>query len=260
MLGEHLRVARAAELVEELRRALDVREEEGDGAARQLGHRLRAIVRRVTSRVSARTTRRRPGRRRRTSSRAHSVRRAGRARAGATPRAARRSSPADGPCAIAPPFTFTFSGSRPSSRMTARLCEANASFSSTRSRSAGSIPRRSRSLRTAGTGPMPITRGSTPATALPTNAPSGSIPSSFAFSSLARTSAAAPSLSPAALPAVIVPPCRNAAFSPASACAVVSGRGCSSTATSPTGTISASKRPARCAAAQRSWERSAKAS
>ena len=51
--------------------------------------------------------------------------------------------------------------------MTARLCEANASFSSTRSRSAGSIPRRSRSLRTAGTGPMPITRGSTPATARP---------------------------------------------------------------------------------------------
>ena len=47
---------------------------------------------------------------------------------------------------------------------------------------------------------MPITRGSTPATAEPTNAPSGSTPSSRALSSLAITSAAAPSLIPLALP------------------------------------------------------------
>ena len=60
---------------------------------------------------------------------------------------------------------------------------------------------------------MPITRGSTPATALPTNAPSGSAPSSFAFSSLATTSAAAPSLIPLELPAVTVPSLRNAGFS-----------------------------------------------
>ena len=71
------------------------------------------------------------------------------------------------------------------------------------------IPARSSSLRTAGTGPIPITRGSTPATALATNAPSGSTPSARAFSSDAITSAAAPSLSPLELPAVTVPPSRN---------------------------------------------------
>ena len=78
---------------------------------------------------------------------------------------------------------------------------------------------------------MPITRGSTPATALATNAPSGSTPSSRAFSSLATTSAAAPSLIPLALPAVTVPPSRNAGFSAASFSALVSGRGCSSRTT-----------------------------
>ena len=98
---------------------------------------------------------------------------------------------------------------------------------------------------------MPITRGSTPAAALATNAPSGSAPSSRARSSDAITSAAAPSLTPLAFPAVTVPSSRNAGFSAASFSAVVSGRGCSSTATSPTGTSSSAKRPASCAAAQR---------
>src|SRR5207249_5271456 len=56
---------------------------------------------------------------------------------------------------------------------------------------------RSSSFCTAGTGPMPITRGSTPATAEPTKAASGSAaPSCFTRSSLAITSAAAPSLIP----------------------------------------------------------------
>ena len=82
---------------------------------------------------------------------------------------------------------------------------------------------------------MPITRGSTPATALPTNEPSGSMPSSRAFASEAITSAAAPSLMPAALPAVTVPPARNAGFSAPSFSSDVSGRGCSSRTTSPTG-------------------------
>ena len=63
---------------------------------------------------------------------------------------------------------------------------------------------------------MPITRGSTPATALPTNVPSGSTPSSRAFSSEAMTSAAAPSLIPDAFPAVTVPPLRNAGLRVAS--------------------------------------------
>ena len=89
-----------------------------------------------------------------------------------------------------------------------------------------------------------MTRGSTPATALPTNAPSGSTPSSRARSSLAITSAAAPSLIPLELPAVTVPPSRNAGLSAASFSTLVSGRGCSSRVTSPTGTSSSSKRPA----------------
>ena len=139
--------------------------------------------------------------------------------------------PSGWPIAIAPPFTLTLAGSRPSSRITASDCDAKASFSSTRSTSPTSTPTRSSSLRTAGTGPMPITRGSTPATALPTNVPSGSTPSSRAFSSDATTSAAAPSLSPDELPAVTVPPGRNAGFSVASFSALVSGRGCSSRAT-----------------------------
>src|SRR5881409_2643284 len=60
--------------------------------------------------------------------------------------------------AIAPPFTLTRSGSSPSSRITTRLCEAKASFSSTRSSSPISTPARSSSFRTAGTGPMPVAR------------------------------------------------------------------------------------------------------
>ncbi len=65
-----------------------------------------------------------------------------------------------------------------------------------------------------------MTRGSTPATAEATNAPSGSTPSSRAFSSLAMTSAAAPSLIPLAFPAVTVPSERNAGLSLASASVV----------------------------------------
>ena len=67
---------------------------------------------------------------------------------------------------------------------------------------------------------------------------------SRARSSDAITSAAAPSLIPDELPAVTVPPARNAGFSAASFSSVVSGRGCSSRTTSPTGTSSSSKRPA----------------
>ena len=110
--------------------------------------------------------------------------------------------PSGWPSAIAPPLTFTRSSSRPSSRTTARLCEANASFSSTRSRSLAFTPVRASSLRTAGIGPMPITRGSTPATALPAKRMNGSAPSARARSSLAITTAAAPSLMPLELPAV----------------------------------------------------------
>src|SRR5690606_13036139 len=68
------------------------------------------------------------------------------------------------PSAIAPPFTFTRSGSSSSSRTHATACAANASLSSINRRSAGAMPARSTALRVAGTGPMPIRSGSTPAT------------------------------------------------------------------------------------------------
>ena len=68
-----------------------------------------------------------------------------------------------------------------------------------------------------------MTRGSTPATALATNRPSGSAPSSAALSALAITSAAAPSLMPLELPAVTVPSGRKAGFSAASFSRDVSG-------------------------------------
>jgi hypothetical protein len=114
------------------------------------------------------------------------------------------------------------------------------------------MPARSSTFRTAGTGAMPMTRGSTPATALATKRPSGWMPSSTAFSSLATTSAAAPSLIPLELPAVSVPPSRKAGFRAASFSGVVSGRGCSSAVTSPTETNSSRKRPL---AAASEWRR-----
>ena len=104
-------------------------------------------------------------------------------------------------------------------------------------------PVRSSSLRTAGTGPIPITAGSTPATAEPKNVPSGSTPRSRARSSLAITSAAAPSLIPLASPAG-PSRLRNAGRRPASFSTEVSGRGCSSCPSSPPGTSSSAKRPA----------------
>ena len=100
-------------------------------------------------------------------------------------------------------------GRSPSSRIEASTWEANASFSSTRSMSFGSRPARSSAFRVEGTGPMPITAGSTPADALLTIRASGSRPSSRARSSLATTTHAAPSLICDALPAVTVPPSRK---------------------------------------------------
>ena len=76
-----------------------------------------------------------PARRRRTSSRARSGRPDGAARAGGVTTSRAPLIPSGCPIAIAPPFTFTRSSSMPSSRTTASDCEANASFSSTRSTS-----------------------------------------------------------------------------------------------------------------------------
>ena len=69
------------------------------------------------------------------------------------------------PRAIAPPFTLTRAASSFSSRATARLWAAKASFNSHRSIASMSSPAFSSAYRTAGTGPMPITRGSTAAEA-----------------------------------------------------------------------------------------------
>src|SRR5229473_2716289 len=64
---------------------------------------------------------------------------------------------------MAPPLTFRRSDDIGTSRRTASTCGANASFSSIRSKSSAARPVRSCSFRMAGTGPMPIARGSTPA-------------------------------------------------------------------------------------------------
>lgn len=58
---------------------------------------------------------------------------------------------------------------------------------------------------TAGTGPMPIILGSTPASATATILANGESPFCIAVSADIRTTAAAPSLTPEALPAVTVP-------------------------------------------------------
>jgi hypothetical protein len=84
----------------------------------------------------------------------------------------------------------------------------------------------------------------------------------------ASSRAAAPSLTPLALPAVTVPPSRTKGLSLASASAVVSARGCSSTSKvtvslrpfTVTGVICAASTPSCCARAARCWERRAKAS
>ena len=111
--------------------------------------------------------------------------------------------------------------------------------------------------------------GSSPATAVAPRRASGCRPRSSAASRLATRIAAAPSLIPDELPAVTVPPDRNAGRSRASPSGVTSGRGCSSRETisgSPlrwgtsTGTISASNRPSDMAWAARRWLSAAKAS
>src|SRR3569623_118421 len=100
---------------------------------------------------------------------------------------------------------------------------------------------------------MPMLRGGTAADAMPRMRARGVSPCAFAAASDATMSAAAPSLTPEALPAVTVPGLRNGVLSLASCSSVVSGRGCSSASivtTSPlrpatsTGTISPLKKPA----------------
>ena len=93
----------------------------------------------------------------------------------------------------------------------------------------------------------------------------GLSPSALAFSSLMTSTAAAPSFSGHALPAVTVPSGLNAGLSAASFSIVVPGRGPSSLVTSVpsgvvTGTISLSKCPDACASTARFWDTTAHSS
>ena len=108
---------------------------------------------------------------------------------------------------------------------------------------------------------MPITRGATPATAMPTTRALGVRPYLPAVASSASSSAHAPSLTPLALPAVTVPSGRTTPLSEASFSRLVS-RGCSSVSTttaSPffcamlTDVISRARWPAFCAATAFIW-------
>ena len=158
--------------------------------------------------------------------------------------------------------------------MQGRACAAKASLSSTRSRSPAASRSRASSLRVAGMGPVPISDGSTPATAAPTKRASGAPGAGRRRSSPSReasSSAAAPSLMPEALPAVTVPPAlRNTGRSAASSSGVVCGPrvlvdldpawAAPLRAGTSTGTSSRAKRPAAWAAAQCRWLRRAKAS
>src|SRR5450830_1830339 len=137
--------------------------------------------------------------------------------------------PSGWPSAIAPPLGLTrgSSSATPSSRSTARPCEANASFSSITSICSMVRPTCCSSFLVAGAGPIPITRGATPAVAMPTIRARGVRPYCLTASALASSKAHAPSLTPEALPAVTVPSARTTPLSFASASILVA-RGCSS--------------------------------
>lgn len=114
---------------------------------------------------------------------------------------------------------------------------------------------RASSFSVAGTGPRPISRGATPALALPTTRARGVSPCRRTAASLATTIAAAPSDSGDDDAAVTMPPARKTGLREASFSSVVDRRGPSSAVTSPslvgTGTSSASNRPASAAATAR---------
>ena len=68
---------------------------------------------------------------------------------------------------MAPPLTLSFSGSMPSRSRQYTAWDAKASLSSQRSMSSTDSPFLSSRVGTAKTGPMPISSGSQPATAMP---------------------------------------------------------------------------------------------
>jgi Kef-type K+ transport system membrane component KefB len=167
--------------------------------------------------------------------------------------------PSGWPIAIAPPFTLTSSGSSLSSSMTAMACAANASLTSARPRLSLCHPALASSRVSAGTGPIPMKSGWTPADAVPAYLAIGSAPAAAAARSDISSRPAAPSLSGEEFPPVTVPSLRKAGLRAASSSRVRSARMPSSAATSAplpgtvTGTISSASRPAAAARAARWW-------
>ncbi len=139
--------------------------------------------------------------------------------------------PSGCPKAIAPPLIFTLAGSRPTSRITAKACEAKASFNSTRSISFKLIPTCFNALGIAAIGPIPITLGGTPAEAQATSRPMGFNPSSFIIFSPITITKAAPSEVCDEFPAVTTPFAANTGFSFANTSIDVSALGPSSVST-----------------------------
>jgi len=177
--------------------------------------------------------------------------------------------PSGWPMAIAPPFTLTSSGSSLSSSMTATAWAAKASLTSTRPRSSACQPARASSRVIAGTGPIPMKSGCTPAAAVPAYRAIGSTPAADTARSDSSSRPAAPSFSGEELPPVTVPPGRNAGFLAARSSRVRSGLIPSSAVTSPpgprspgtvTGMISSASAPAAAARPARWWLRNAKPS
>ncbi len=135
------------------------------------------------------------------------------------------------PSAIAPPNGLSFSGSIPHSCMQGTTWAANASLSSTTSMSPIVMPACSRTAATAGIGPRPMISGRMAATEEATIRARGFRPRSAARCADMTSTAAAPSLSGQALPAVTVPDSLKAGWSAASFSIVVPGRGPSSLVT-----------------------------
>ena len=164
------------------------------------------------------------------------------------------------PSAIAPPCGLSLSpnGSTPMPRAEGMTWAANASLISTMSMSSMLIFARLSACLDASIGPRPMNSGSRADSPVATTRAMGLMPSSFARRSDITTTAAAPSFSGQALPAVTVPFSRNAGCSVARTSMVVPGRGPSSLVKvwplgRGTGMISRSKKPSSRALTAAAW-------
>mmetsp|Transcript_2204 Transcript_2204/g.5966 ORF Transcript_2204/g.5966 Transcript_2204/m.5966 type:complete len:230 (+) Transcript_2204:2367-3056(+) len=113
--------------------------------------------------------------------------------------------PSGCPIAMAPPFTFTMSRLSLSLSMQYSACDPKASLISKRSISSTPRPAFSNTAGMATAGPIPITLGSTPATAKARNVARGFNPRRLASARVISMTMAAPSLSCDAFPAVVLP-------------------------------------------------------